>query len=68
MKNEKLIHEGQYIAEVIVDLIEDETGWAPYLSINDTEKLDKVRRSLKKSDIKTASSLAKIYTLTPVSA
>ena len=29
----KLIHEGRYAAEVPVELIEDDTGWSPYLSL-----------------------------------
>jgi len=28
----KLVREGQYVAEVDVELIEDDTGWSPYLS------------------------------------
>ena len=28
----KLIHEGRYVAEVDVELIYTDTGWAPYLS------------------------------------
>jgi len=28
----KYVHQGQYVAAVEVTLIEDETGWSPYLS------------------------------------
>ncbi len=38
-KRVKLIHEGRYVAEVDVDLLEDETGWSPYLSPEDAYKL-----------------------------
>jgi competence protein ComEC len=38
-KSVKLIHEGRYAAEVPVELIEDETGWSPYLSVSDALKL-----------------------------
>jgi hypothetical protein len=31
----KLVHEGGYAAEIRVELIEDETGWSPYLSHED---------------------------------
>ena len=34
----KLVREGKYAAEVPVDLIEDSTGWSPYLSIEDAMK------------------------------
>ena len=41
----KLVREGQYVAEVDVELIEDDTGWSPYLSSEDAYKLDDVRGS-----------------------
>lgn len=31
----KYVHEGRYVAEVSVEVIEDENGWAPYLSVED---------------------------------
>ena len=35
----KLIHEGQYAAEVEVELIyDDDDGWSPYLSLEDAYK------------------------------
>ena len=63
----KLIHEGRYAAEVEVELIEDETGWSPYLSVEDAAKLDDVRAALKADDIETASRLARIFELRPIS-
>jgi hypothetical protein len=65
-KHTKLVHEGNYIAEVDVELIDTGEGWSPYLSVNDTEKLDNVREALRKEDIPKASKLARIYRLTPV--
>jgi hypothetical protein len=62
----KLIHEGQYAAEVDVELIESEEGWAPYLSLEDAQKLDTVREALRQGDLKQASQLARIFKLTPV--
>jgi hypothetical protein len=64
----KLVHEGDYAAEIDVDLIEDETGWSPYLSPQDATKLDKVRRALRSKDLETAATLARIYRLEPVAA
>ena len=62
----KLVHEGQYIAEVEVSLIETEEGWSPYLSLEDAYKLDDVRDALRRGDIRRASQLSRVYTLTPV--
>ena len=62
----KLIHEGPYIAEVDVELLETEEEWSPYLSLEDAYKLDDVRNALRQGDVKTASQHGKIYTLTPV--
>ena len=65
-KHTKLVHEGKYVAEVDIDLIDTNEGWSPYLSLDDAKKLDDVRDSLRKGDFETASSLARIYTLTPI--
>jgi hypothetical protein len=43
----KLVHEGRYAAEVEVDLIDTDTGWSPYLSLSDAQKLDEVRKALR---------------------
>jgi hypothetical protein len=66
MRSKKLIHEGDYAAEVDVELRESEDGWSPYLTLEDTEKLDQVREALRQRDIRTASRLARIFYLTPV--
>jgi len=62
----KLIHEGDYVAEVDVDLIETDNDWSPYLSLDDAYKLDDVRSSLRRGDIKTAAHSSKVFTLTAV--
>ena len=62
----KLVHEGQYIAEVDVELLETENEWSPYLSLEDAYKLDNVRESLRQGNIKAALQHGKVYTLTPV--
>ena len=64
----KLIHEGRYVAEVDVELIYSNTGWAPYLSLDDAYKLDDVRDALRNGDVKRAALFGKVYTLTPVAA
>ena len=62
----KLVHEGQYIAEVDIKLIETDEDWSPYLSLEDAQKLDDVRYALRKGDLKAASQHARIFILTPV--
>ena len=62
----KLVHEGKYAAEVDVELIDNDEGWSPYLSLDDAYKLDDVRNALRKGDIKTASRLARVFSLVPV--
>ena len=63
----KLVREGDLAAEVEVNLLEAEGGWAPYLSLDDAYKLDDVREALRAGDIKRAARLAtRVYRLTPV--
>jgi len=64
----KLVHEGRYVAEVDVELLLADEGWSPYLSLDDAYKLDDVRDALRRGDLQAASRLAKVYTLTPISA
>jgi hypothetical protein len=64
----KLVHEGNYAAEVDVELIETDESWSPYLSLEDAYKLDDVRDALRHGDIRGASRLARVYTLTPIAA
>ena len=63
----KLVHEGQYVAEVEIELTDSEEGWSPYLSLEDAQKLDSVRESLRRGDLKRAGQLARVFRLTPVS-
>jgi hypothetical protein len=63
-----MIREGDYVAEVIIEFIEDETGWSPYVSEDDVLKLDRVRLALRRGDIAAAAREAKVFALKPVSA
>ena len=56
----KLVREGDYVAEVEMELIESGTGWSPYLSLEDAYKLDDVRDALRRGR------LARVFTLTPI--
>jgi len=62
----KLVHEGQFVAQVEVDLIETDSGWAPHLSLDDAYTLDDVREALRRGDIQSASRKAQVFVLTPV--
>jgi hypothetical protein len=63
----RLVREGDLVAEVEVELIEAEGGWAPYLSLDDAYKLDDVRDALRAGDVSRASQFAaRVYRLTPV--
>jgi len=66
-KHTKLIHEGNYVAQIDVELIYSDVGWSPYLSIEDAYKLDDIRDALRHGDIEAAAGMARIFTLTPVS-
>lgn len=63
----KLVREGMYAAEVEVELIETGDGWSPYLSFDDAYKLDDVHDALRRGDIRAASRLARVFSLTPIS-
>ena len=65
-RHTKLVHEGQYAAEVEVELIETDEGWSPYLSLEDAYKLDDVRAALRRGDLKSAMRLYRVFSLTPV--
>ena len=62
----KLVHEGDFVAEVPVELTETEEGWSPFLSVEDAQKLDEVRAALRRGDLKSAARIGRIFRLTPV--
>ena len=65
-RRSKLVRQGQYAAEVDVGLIHDETEWAPYLSLEDAQRLDDVREALRQGDVSRASQLGRVFRLMPV--
>jgi hypothetical protein len=62
----RLVHEGEYVAEVDIELIYADEGWSPYLSLEDAQKLDDVREELRTGKLKAASQHARVYSLTPI--
>jgi hypothetical protein len=66
--SKEFIREGNYAAEVPVELIEDETAWSPYLSPDDVRKLDKVILALRCGDVAEAAKYGRVFELKPVAA
>jgi hypothetical protein len=62
----KLVHEGQYVAEVAVEVTESEQGWSPTISLEDAYKLDDVREALRAGDLEAAAHCGRVYELRPV--
>ena len=63
----RLVRGGEFAAEVDVELVEADGGWAPYLRLEDACKLDDVRDALRAGDIARASRIAdRVYRLTPL--
>ena len=65
-RHTKLLHEGDYVAEVEVELTEADGEWGPYLSLEDALKLDSVREALRSGDLDKAQSFGRIFRLVPV--
>jgi hypothetical protein len=57
------VREGKYAADVAVDLIEDDTAWSPYLSLDDARKLDTVMLALRRGDLAEAARFGPVYEL-----
>jgi hypothetical protein len=67
VQSTRLVREGDFVAEVHVNLIEIEDGWSPYLSLDDANKLDDVRDALRTGDLDRASRLSdRIFRLMPL--
>jgi hypothetical protein len=64
----EFVREGKYAAEVPIELVEEEGGWSPYLSLDDARKLETVRVALRQGDVATAAKYGRVFELLPVSA
>ncbi len=67
-KHTKFLHEGKYVAEVEIEIIDNENAWSPYMSLDDTFKLDAVRELLREENISEAKKYGRVYVLKPVAA
>ena len=64
----EIVREGRYVGEVDVTMIETESDWSPYLSIDDAEKLDDMRLALRRGDLKAAAKVGRVFEMLPVAA
>ena len=64
----KLVREGKYVAEVAVELIEEDGGWSPYLSVEEATRLDAVHKALRAGDLATARKHGRVFELLPIPA
>jgi hypothetical protein len=64
----EFVREGKYAAEVSIELIGEEGGWSPYLSLDDARKIETVRLALRQGDVATAAKFSRVFELLPVSA
>lgn len=62
----KYVHEGRYVTEVQVGLIEDECDGSPCLSVDDACRLDNMRAPLRRGGLASASRPGRIYELRPL--
>jgi hypothetical protein len=67
-KSTKLLHEGKYAAEVVVELLYDDESWSPTMSLEDARKLDTVRLALQRGDVAEAARHGRVFEMTPVDA
>ena len=65
-KRTKLVHEGNYVAEVDVELLEEPGEWSSYLSLEAAYRIDDMRAALRRGDVRTAAKYARVFSLTPV--
>jgi hypothetical protein len=64
----QLIREGQYAAEVLVELQDNGSDWGPTIGPDDIRKLDRVRIALREGDLARAGNEATVFRLVPLEA
>jgi hypothetical protein len=65
-RSAKLVHEGRYVAEVDIELIDADEVWAPYSSLDDALRLDNVRDARRRGGLESAGRHARLYSLTSI--
>lgn len=67
-KATKLIHEGKYAAEVVIELHYSDDSWSPTMSLDDARKLEAVQLALKRGNLAEAAKYGRVFELKPVAA
>jgi hypothetical protein len=62
-----LVRVGRYVVDIPIELIVDDGGLPPYLSLEDAEKLESAHLALQRGDLAAAAQLGRVYELRPVS-
>lgn len=65
-KATKLVQQGEYVAEVEVELETTDHPCSPYLNIVDAEKLDKARLAIRSGDLQAVKRYGRVFQLMPV--
>lgn len=61
----ELVHAGLYVAKVKVALLDSDSEWSPFLSLDDAVKLDLARSALQRGDLGAASRFGGVFELKP---
>ena len=61
--NFEIVRTGRFYAEVPVSEIPDNGAWGPYLSLDDAQKIERVRIALQTGKIREAAQEAQVYEL-----
>ena len=64
----ELVREGNYAAEVAIELVYNDESWSPTMSLDDAKKLEAARLALQRGDIAEASKYGRVFELTPITA
>ena len=64
----EIIHEGQFAADLEIDLHYSDESWSPTMSLADAKKLEAVRLALRRGDIVEAAKHGVVFEMTAVGA
>ena len=64
--HKKLVHEGPYVAEVEVELIERRRGLVTLFVTQGREQIGRRTHGSRRGDLASAARLSRVYSLTPV--
>ena len=67
-KSIELVREGNYAAEVTIELLYSDESWSPTMSLDDATKLEAARLALRNGDIAEASKYGRVFELMPITA